>query len=143
MKCDGCTLCCKLLDVKWMDSPAGEYCRECDPDVGCKIYDSAPKRCLEFKCAYNQMDKVSINLRPDNCRVIFERLEDIIIGTVDPEIGQLNQDVLMQLDNFVRQGFSFVLYKKGYDTYIHSTKYTKQEIREKIGAELKRLNGSA
>ena len=74
MECGGCTLCCKLLNIDWMNSPAGEYCKECEKGVGCKIFDHVPKKCLEFKCAYNQMEKVSIDLRPDNCDVIFERI---------------------------------------------------------------------
>lgn len=142
MKCDGCTLCCKLLPVPWMDSPAGEYCKECEPDIGCRIYKNAPEKCLEFKCAYNQMKSVSINMRPDKCGVIFERLDDIIIGTIDPEIGLLSKDILGQMDAFINQGFSFILYKTGYKTFIYSSKYTDNEIREKISAELKRLNGS-
>ena len=143
MKCDGCTLCCKLLDIDWMDSPAGEYCKECEPGVGCKIYKNAPDKCLKFRCAYNQMEKASIDMRPDKCGVIFERLDDIIIGTVDPEVERLNENVLGQLEYFKDEGFSLVLYKKGNSTYYYSDEYLVEEIREKIATELERLNGSA
>lgn len=36
MKCGDCTLCCKLLDISWMNSPVNEYCKECDINIGCK-----------------------------------------------------------------------------------------------------------
>jgi len=60
MECGNCTICCKILDIPWMDSPAGEYCKECNEGIGCKIYNTAPKDCLGFKCAYNQVDNISI-----------------------------------------------------------------------------------
>jgi len=143
MKCDGCTLCCKLLKIEWMNSPAGEYCIECFPDKGCMIYDEAPERCLEFDCAYIQMERVSINMRPDKCGVVFERLDDIMIGTVNSEVGRLNEDILNQISIFKRDGFSLVLYKKDSQTYIYSDKYSDDEIIDKIAKELRRLNGGA
>lgn len=124
-----------------MDSPAGEYCKECDPGVGCRIYDTAPEKCLEFKCAYNQMERVSINLRPDKCGIIFERLDDIMIGTIDNVI--LNDDAGGQLESFKKEGFSLVLYREHIEPYVWSEKYTREEILEKIQKELKKLNGSS
>jgi len=143
MDCDGCTLCCKLIKIEWMDSPAGEYCKECDPGIGCKIYDNAPEKCLLFKCAYNQMEKASINMRPDKCGIIFERLDDIIIGTIKPELETISNDIFKQLESFKNEGFSFVLYKKGQKPYVNTTgNYEKHEILNKIAMELKRINGS-
>ena len=133
MECDGCTLCCKLLNIPWMDSPAGEYCRECEPGVGCKIYDNAPKDCLDFYCAYNQVEKVSKNLRPDKCGVIFERFDDIMFGTIDPEKNQLSKDIVGQIEFFILEGFSIVLVMKGNVQYIHAAEgYTEQELIDKL-----------
>lgn len=133
MECDGCTLCCKLLNIPWMDSPAGEYCRECEPGVGCKIYDHAPKKCLDFYCAYNQMEKVSKNLRPDKCGVIFERYDDIMFGTIDPEHNQLSKDIVGQIEFFILEGFSIVLVMNRNVQFIHTTeKYTEQELIDKL-----------
>ncbi len=136
MDCNGCTLCCKLFQIEWMNSPAGEYCRECESGVRCKIYNNAPKECLEFYCAYNQMERVSINLRPDKCGVIFYRMDDIMMGWVDPEVENLGEPVLKQLDYFKDEGFSLVLFKQGNKPYIHSEKYTEKELIEKMMTEL-------
>lgn len=142
MKCDGCTLCCKLLPVDWMNSPAGEYCKECEPGKGCKIYDRAPKNCLKFRCAYNQMEKVSINMRPDKCGVIFERIDDIFIGTVDTDTDKLNNFVLDQLTSLKNEGFSFVLYKQGKPPYVYPVgDYTAKQILQKIKTEVNEING--
>jgi len=94
-----------------MDSPAGEYCKECDPGAGCKIYDTIPEGCLKFRCAYNQMEKASINLRPDKCGIVFEKIsDDVFIGTVAASVKQLNKYANGQIESFLNQGFSVVLF---------------------------------
>ena len=112
MKCDGCTLCCELLNVPWMDSPSYELCKHCN-DNGCDIYDTAPKDCLDFFCAYTQMDKASIDLRPDKCGVIFEKITNkLFIGTIDPEQKGPADIVLKQISAFLNDGYSTILYHK-------------------------------
>ncbi len=145
MNCDGCTLCCKLLKISWMDSPAGEYCKECHPNVKCKIYNKAPKKCLEFDCAYNQMKQVDISLRPDKCGVIFERIsENIFIGTMNPDEKELKEDIMGQIDSFVQTGFSVVLFHhKTKGPLIHPTKgTTSQEVWDIIQKETTRRHDS-
>ena len=138
MQCDGCTLCCKLLPVPWMDSKAGEYCKECDIDIGCKIY--APKECLSFKCAYNQMEKCHIDLRPDNCGVVFERIgDDIFIGTTDSNLKKLKDVVSGQIMSFVKEGFSVILFNKKIPVpYIFPSNCTKEEVWNKYNLELEK-----
>ncbi len=140
MKCDGCTFCCKVLPIPWMNSTAGKYCKECEPNIGCKIYSNAPKECIEFECAYTQMERASINMRPDICGVMFNRLDDIMVGTVDSMT--LNSDVNGQLDSFKKEGFSLVLNRKGIEPYVDSQTYTRQEILDRISEEAKRISGS-
>lgn len=111
MQCDGCTLCCKLVDVPWMESPAGEYCRECIIGEGCKIYADAPDLCLRYDCAYSQTVKASEKFRPDNCHVIFEKITpDIMTGLIDPEFKKEAIPLVKdQLLSFTEEGLSIVL----------------------------------
>lgn len=144
MNCDGCTLCCKLLPVAWMDSPAGRYCKECDPGVGCKIYDTAPEDCLKFRCAYNQMEKASINLRPDKCDVVFEKIsDDVFIGTVDASVKQLNKYANGQIESFLNQGFSVVLFHQNIKTpFIYPAQgKTPDEVCDAIEKKRAKING--
>lgn len=145
LKCGECTLCCKLLNIPWMDSPAGELCKHCDEGKGCKIYDTASKKCLDFHCAYIQMEKASINLRPDKCNVIFERIYDIFIGTIDPKSIKLNNDILGQIHSFIREGFSVVLFNERINKpFIYpSNGHTTKEIWEKVQMEASKINGSS
>ena len=110
MECDGCTLCCKVLDIPWMDSPRGFYCKECEPDVGCKIWDTVSEDCKNFSCAYRSIDKIDIKYRPDKCGVVFEKATDtIFFGTIDPHLNDLNETVINQINSFLAKGFSCVL----------------------------------
>ncbi len=121
MKCDGCTLCCKLLNIHWMDSPAGEWCKYCSPGKGCTVHTVAPDQCKDFECSYVQVDKASIDLRPDKCKVIFEKVAgDMFLGTLDPDY-KLKREVKNQIDEFVRQGFSVVVLSGKNDPLIHSS----------------------
>jgi len=124
MKCGECTLCCTLLDIPWMDSPAGESCKYCDK--GCTIYDTKDTKCSEFKCAYNQMEFASERMRPDNCGVIFEKLDkDLMFGTVNSKHGDF-QFIHGQVNVFIKEGINVVLSKKGQPVVYH-TKNTKPE----------------
>jgi len=138
VKCDDCTLCCKLLDVFWMDSPAGKWCRHCDPKNGCKIYNLAiPQRCKEYKCAYNAMEKCNPSLRPNNCHVIFERIGEnkIMFGLVDPDYD-INSVVGKQIKAFLKDGFSVVIHRNG-TFVVHRAKgvelpWIKQEVKKRM-----------
>lgn len=144
MECDGCTLCCKLLPVPWMNSKAGEYCKECEVGVGCKIYDKIPEDCLSFRCAYNQMEKCHIDLRPDKCGVVFERIgEEIFLGSVDHDLKKLPNTVGNQVQIFVNEGFSVILINKNIPSpYIFASKgYTVEEVWDKFLKEREKING--
>lgn len=112
MKCDGCTLCCELLNIPWMDSPADELCKHCN-GKGCDIYDTAPKDCLDYQCSYLQMEQVSINMRPDKCGVIFEKLTNkLFVGNIDPKQTKPKEIVMKQITSFLNDGYSVILYHK-------------------------------
>ena len=72
-KCGECTLCCKLLHIPETNSKPNEYCKYCEINKGCRVYDERPDGCREFQCAWLQMVNVHIDLRPDKCGVLFEK----------------------------------------------------------------------
>lgn len=111
-ECGNCTLCCQLLKISSTGSLAGEWCKECDPEVGCKIYKTRPKECRGFACSYAQMNEVSVGLRPDQCGVIFERAtESIFLGTTNRD-GAI-KIVKNQVASLLREGFSVVINQLG------------------------------
>lgn len=112
MKCGECTLCCKLLNIHWMNSPAGFYCSKCVPGQGCSIYNKVPRKCKQYNCMYSKMEgRVSMKFRPDNSHIIFEEIaKDIIHGLIEPEFN-LTQEVLGQIGSFNVQGYYVVVHK--------------------------------
>jgi hypothetical protein len=95
-----------------MDAPAGVYCRECEPGVGCKIYVSRPGKCRGFVCLYAQVDSCAEELRPDRCGVILEKVQDTFI-LATPDAGFKLSPVLEgQISAFVAEGYSVVLNMK-------------------------------
>jgi len=107
MKCKSCTLCCYLFPIKELNKPSCTVCKHCDK--GCKIHDTKPSECTNFNCAYYQMENASEDLRPDNCKVIFERIsERLFIGTLHPDY-ELTETARKQIVAFNKQGFSTLI----------------------------------
>ena len=135
MECDGCTLCCKLLPVPWMDSQANEYCKECDIGVGCKIFKKADENCRIFECCWKQMENANITLRPDKCGVVFEKISDeVIIGLMDIELTNL---MLNQIGYFKKEGISVLMVNQAekvrtfYLADGHTIPFVKEKIKNK------------
>ena len=107
MECKGCTLCCDLFPVKELDKPANVKCKYCDK--GCIIHETRPNVWRGFECAYYQLDKVSEDLRPNNCKVIFEKLHDtLFLGTLHPDF-ELGGVARNQIASFNKQGISTLI----------------------------------
>lgn len=144
MECGDCTLCCKLLDISWMDSPVNQYCQQCNIDIGCSIFENAPQKCLDFSCGYNEWDKVSEGLRPDKCGVIFEKItENIFHGLQDPDTD-MTDIAGRQINSFLQQGFSVYLttpFKEESTIYVAEGDLAK-DIYSTIQNLIKERNGS-
>jgi len=140
-KCGECTLCCELLKVPSLDKNAGVLCSNCVLTKGCKIYNSRPQECVDFKCAYIQMDKVHVDLRPDNCKVIFEKISDIVFfGTQDPRFD-MTDIAKNQIIQFNKQGFSVIITTSGRSKFYLAKEHTHDETKNELFQFLERKNG--
>jgi Fe-S-cluster containining protein len=108
MNCENCTICCRDLNIIDTNSKEGEYCKHCEENVGCKIYNERPEACRIFECCWKQMQYAHIDLRPDNCGVLFEKWSDrVIVGsTEDDELSEL---ALNQISYFQSEGISVLI----------------------------------
>jgi len=127
MECGDCTECCELLHIDSqkplldgeieliaIDSPAGQLCNYCDKNIGCTVHEDRPLICRTYECAYTQHESAPIELRPDKCGVIFEKLDDsLFVGTIKPD-RPITEYGSKQIDAFNQQGYNVVLTK--YDT---------------------------
>lgn len=118
MDCGDCTTCCVLPPLPELGKPANVVCVNCTSD-SCSIYEFRPAPCKEFSCAYHQMAKASVKLRPDNCGVMFEKLEnDLMFGSVDPKHKDFSF-VNGQIKYFLSEGINVVTIKSGIPTVYH------------------------
>ncbi len=69
--CGDCKLCCKLLAVKDIDKPADTWCPDCDLSKGCRKQHDKPRLCKEFYCRWLIDARLSDELKPNKCGVIF------------------------------------------------------------------------
>lgn len=134
MECGECTLCCDLFPIEEFNKPPDTKCDYCDK--GCLLHGTKkmPLECSNFECAYYQMEKIPIDLRPDKCGIIFEKLDDdIFYGTVNHKV-KISDKGKAQIDAFLKQGFSVILasLKEKQPKYFISEKHNKQEIHDKF-----------
>lgn len=140
-KCDGCTLCCYLLEIPSIKKRAYKLCPDCSLNKGCKIYQSRPQACVNFKCAYYQMDKVSKDLRPDNCKVVFEKVSNtIFFGTQDPRFS-ITDIAKKQIQSFNQQGFSVIINLLGKKDIYLAPNHNAQQIKQEFNIFLANNHG--
>jgi hypothetical protein len=95
-----------------MDSDCGILCKECEENVRCNIYNTRPEECKIFLCCYAQMEKAHTDLRPDNCGIMFEKINDtLILGSVDGELENISELVTKQIHFFIKERISVMIQK--------------------------------
>lgn len=105
--CENCTVCCKDLNIPETNSEEGELCKYCEENVGCKIYEERPEACQVFECCWKQMEYAHIDLRPDNCGVLFEKWSDkVIVGSTEDKLSNL---IMGQIEYFNREDISVLI----------------------------------
>jgi hypothetical protein len=87
--CGSCTECCKIMAVPELNKPSGTTCSHCDIGKGCQIYSGRPLSCRRFMCGWLLDPNMGLNLRPDNCHVVFYQLnERDIVGISDADFPE-------------------------------------------------------
>lgn len=130
--CGSCTLCCKLLETHDIPSSIGTYCTHCEPNSGCKIYSRRPKECSIYLCMYAQMKHAGIELRPDNCSIIFDKIAEDVISARLERRSKINNLVNNQIKAFRREGFSVVVFRGKECKYFLNERHTKSYVRSKV-----------
>jgi len=144
MECDGCTLCCKLIAVPWMDSSPGDWCKHCIIGKGCNIWDRCPEKCKTYECSYRQVEKCSINIRPDKTKILFEKVSDEIFFGLNHPDYELTDIAEKQIGSFVKQGFSVVVsnYKEKQPKLFLAKGHVSKQVIQEVTARVRKANDS-
>ena len=85
-RCGGCSMCCKIVGVTELAKPPNKWCEFCAVGSGCRIYQDRPRSCAAFECFWFSNAWISDELRPDRCKVVFDRMQEAnaVLAMVDP-----------------------------------------------------------
>jgi hypothetical protein len=83
--CDGCTLCCKVIGVRGIDKPRGQWCNHCDIGKGCTIHSISPMECKTYACRFQVDHELDENWRPSNCGLVINIDRRRVVVNVDTD----------------------------------------------------------
>lgn len=85
--CEGCTLCCKLMEVEPLGKPRAEWCPHCDQKAGCRIYEERPEACRTFYCGYRRLGQIDERWFPAKAKLLvnYEAAANRVAVHVDPK----------------------------------------------------------
>ena len=70
--CEGCSLCCKVMRVDWLDKPANKWCVHSVPG-GCGIHGSHPQLCRDFFCLWIDDKSFGSEWQPERSRFVMTK----------------------------------------------------------------------
>jgi hypothetical protein len=69
-ECGTCSLCCKVMPVTSLRKLAGNWCKDCQPGKGCKIYATRPDDCKSFYCGWLTSEDLGNEWRPTEAKLV-------------------------------------------------------------------------
>jgi len=84
--CGSCNLCCKVLEVRSLAKPGGQWCEHAIRGRGCGIHGRHPADCRAFTCGWLQSSDLGPEWKPEICRFVLrdESDERRLCVDVDP-----------------------------------------------------------
>lgn len=84
--CGECTLCCKLMGVPEIPKAPAKWCADCDREKGCRVYETRPPSCRNFRCFWLMDEAFPDEFRPDRIGALasFNDTPDSAVLHTDP-----------------------------------------------------------
>ena len=79
-----------------------------------------------------QMDNAGIDLRPDHCGIIFDKMADDVITARLDDNRKINPLVMGQINSFIEEGFSVLIFRGGESKYFLQDDHTEEYVRESV-----------
>ncbi len=68
--CGSCSLCCKVIGIRSLGKPPGQWCPHFARGSGCSIYGEAPSECRQFQCFWTLETLQGEEWKPDRCKLV-------------------------------------------------------------------------
>lgn len=104
-ECGDCTICCTFARVPEFNKPERVTCTKCASS--CTIYNTRPKSCATFECAWLQ-GKMSDDDRPDKIGIMVEDYDKFIFAMCDGDEWKTSKS----LNSFIAIGKPIVISSK-------------------------------
>ncbi len=84
--CDGCTMCCKVMEVVALQKPGQKWCPHCAIGTGCTIYETRPDECRTFYCGWMVDAGIPDHWAPKQSRMVlaYNISQNQVMLHVDP-----------------------------------------------------------
>jgi hypothetical protein len=69
--CDGCTLCCRVMEATTLGKPMGVMCGHCTVGSGCGIHEVRPAECRNYHCGWLIDASLGEEWRPELAHIII------------------------------------------------------------------------
>jgi len=69
--CDGCTLCCRVLEAVTLDKPMGVLCKHCVVGVGCGVHATRVDECRNYHCGWLLDAALGEEWRPETAHIVI------------------------------------------------------------------------
>ncbi len=69
--CDGCTLCCRVLEATSLNKPMGVLCDKCIVGTGCGIHETRPPECRHYHCGWLIDGSLGAEWQPETAHIII------------------------------------------------------------------------
>jgi hypothetical protein len=107
--CGTCMMCCKLLLIKELEKPAGQWCRHAAVGKGCGIYENRPPVCQRFHCLWMLDPRLGPEWKPEKAKFFLypeREMEEVINVAVDPAFPDAwtKPPFLAAIKNWVLEG---------------------------------------
>jgi hypothetical protein len=83
-RCGTCTMCCKVMGIKEIEKPSGQWCPHCLPRKGCAIYDGRPAECRTFNCDWLTAEALGPEWKPEKSKIVLVSRYHRTVAYVDP-----------------------------------------------------------
>ena len=83
-ECGTCTMCCKVMGIKEIEKPSGQWCPHCLPGRGCAIYQDRPGECRSFMCDWLQAEALGPEWKPEKSKIVLVSRYHRMVAYVDP-----------------------------------------------------------
>jgi hypothetical protein len=70
-QCNGCTLCCRVLEATTLDKPMGVLCRHCVVGKGCGIHESRGDECRNYHCGWLIDASLGPEWQPETAHIVI------------------------------------------------------------------------